>query len=229
MEQDQLDNPVWAALQGRHAIFAEGTNTVKRYNTTTLSFLGFDAASTQPLADIAPWVAGNAIVYAVGLLPALAPGWQLEQRMDCAQMVCEHPIYPGVTHPVELLGPSDHADMLALTHLVQPGYFLENTPALGRYFGIKDKGKLVAIAGERMALPAFTEVSAVCTHPDYTGRGYAQQLVAAVCRNIIKDGFTPVLHVVSTNARAIGIYERLGFRTRRGIPFWRLRSPAGQH
>lgn len=228
MEQDQLDNPVWAALQGRHAAFAEGTHTVKRYNAATLSFLGFDNTSTQPLADITRWVGSNAIVYAVGSMPALAGGWQLEARLGCAQMICEQPIYPGITHPIELLGPSDHAGMLALTHLVQPGYFLENTPALGRYFGIKDQGKLVAVAGERMALPAFTEVSAVCTHPDYTGKGYAYQLVATVCRYIIEDGFTPALHVVSTNARAIGIYERLGFRTRREIPFWRLRAPTGE-
>lgn len=226
MEQDQLDNPVWAALQSRQAVFAEGTNTAKRYSATTLPFMGFDGDDMQALHHLDTWATNDTTRYMIGHLPALPASWQLGASMKCAQMVCEQPIYPSITFHIELLGPADHAAMLALTHLVQPGYFLEHTPALGRYFGIKEQGKLVAIAGERMALPAFTEVSAVCTHPDHTGRGYAQQLVAIVCQHIIKDGFIPMLHVLNTNERAISIYKKLGFHTRREIPFWKLHTPA---
>ena len=111
------------------------------------------------------------------------------------------------------------ADMLTLVNLVQPGFFYAQTPLLGDYFGIFQSGRLVAMAGERMRIDGYTEVSAVVTHPDFTGRGYAQQLVAQVVAKNLDKGVLPFLHVNAANERAVKVYEKLGFRTRRGVAF----------
>ena len=111
------------------------------------------------------------------------------------------------------LGDSDSSDMLELTALTKPGPFGRRTHELGYYVGIRDHGNLVAMAGERLKVPGFTEVSAVCTHPDHLGKGYAAALMTEVMRGIRERGETPFLHVRADNSRAIAIYERLGFRT----------------
>lgn len=111
------------------------------------------------------------------------------------------------------LGDGDSPEMLELTALTKPGPFGPRTHELGYYVGIRDQGKLVAMAGERLKVPGFTEVSAVCTHPDHLGKGYAAALMTEVMRAIRERGETPFLHVRADNARAIAIYERLGFRT----------------
>jgi predicted GNAT family acetyltransferase len=114
--------------------------------------------------------------------------------------------------------------MFTLINKVQPGYYEKDTHLLGNYFGIRQEGVLVAIAGERMRPEGLTEVSAICTDPAYTGRGYARQLTAHVCRRNLEQGLTPYLHVLQSNQRAIGIYESLGFKARRMISFWKLKK-----
>jgi predicted GNAT family acetyltransferase len=105
-------------------------------------------------------------------------------------------------------------EMLGLTALTKPGPFDKRTHELGRYVGIFREGKLVAMAGERLKVPGFTEVSAVCTHPEHAGRGYARVLMTEVMQGIWKRGEVPFLHVREDNAAAIKLYERLGFRKR---------------
>jgi predicted GNAT family acetyltransferase len=112
------------------------------------------------------------------------------------------------------LGDNDSPEMVELASLTKPGPFGRRTHELGYYVGIRDNGKLVAMAGERLKVPGYTEVSAVCTHPDHLGKGYAAKLMTEVMRCIRKRGEKPFLHVRSDNARAIAIYERLGFRIR---------------
>ncbi len=104
--------------------------------------------------------------------------------------------------------------MVELTALTKPGPFGPRTHELGHYVGIRDGGKLVAMAGERLKVPGYTEVSAVCTHPDHLGKGYAAALISEVMRAIRERGETPFLHVRAHNRRAIAVYERLGFRIR---------------
>ena len=111
-----------------------------------------------------------------------------------------------------------HVDeMLALVELTKPGPFFRRTPELGTYLGIREAGQLVAMAGERLRPLGHTEISAVCTHPEYRGRGYASSLVSALVQKIIGRGETPFLHVRTENAEAIRVYEKLGFKTRRVI------------
>lgn len=112
---------------------------------------------------------------------------------------------------IEPLGPTDAADMHALAKLTEPGPFEARTNELGDFFGIKDGGRLVAMAGERLKPGCFTEVSGVCTHPDHRGRGYARELMSAVMAQIVARGETPFLHAYATNTRAIALYQTLGF------------------
>jgi predicted GNAT family acetyltransferase len=122
------------------------------------------------------------------------------------------------------LGPSDSADMLELATLTKPGPFGTRTHELGRYVGIRIDGQLVAMSGERLKVPGHTEVSAVCTRPGYTGKGYARVLMLEIMREIRGRGEAPFLHVRQDNARAIALYERLGFRTKRVVHFTVLRK-----
>jgi len=112
------------------------------------------------------------------------------------------------------LGAADSPEMMELTSLTKPGPFGRRTHELGTYLGIRVEGKLVAMAGERLKVPGYTEVSAVCTHPEHAGKGYARMLMLEVMRGIRERGETPFLHVRRDNARAIALYERIGFRTR---------------
>ena len=112
------------------------------------------------------------------------------------------------------LGQEDSPEMVALATLTKPGPFGRRTHELGTYLGIRCDGKLVAMAGERLKVPGYTEVSAVCTHPDHLGKGYARALMTEIMRGIREGGDIPMLHVRADNARAIELYERLGFRTR---------------
>lgn len=106
--------------------------------------------------------------------------------------------------------------------MVQPGYFKKRTYLLGDYYGIFKNSELVAVTGERMEMNKYVEVSAVVTHPNYTGKGYAKQLVAHTVNNIFDKKKVPYLHVAETNTRAIKIYNNLGFQTRRKISFWNI-------
>jgi ribosomal protein S18 acetylase RimI-like enzyme len=144
-------------------------------------------------------------------------GWEYVVGAPLLQMVCENGIAASNRNtsfpPIVELGVADSPEMLELTALTKPGPFGPRTHELGYYVGIRDNGKLVAMAGERLKVPGYTEVSAVCTHPEHLGKGYAAALMAEVMRGIRQRGETPFLHVRSDNSRAIAIYKRLGFHT----------------
>jgi predicted GNAT family acetyltransferase len=122
-----------------------------------------------------------------------------------------------VEHSVEDLNISHVDEMLALVELTKPGPFSRRTPELGSYLGIHEGGQLVAMAGERLRLTGYTEISAVCTRPESRGRGYASSLVSALIQKITERDETPFLHVRTENVQAIRVYEKLGFKTRRII------------
>ncbi len=132
----------------------------------------------------------------------------------------------GQMQPVEL-GASDVAAMLELVGLTKPGPFAPRTYEMGRYLGVFEGVRLIAMAGEKLRLPGFTEVSAVCTHPDYRGRGFAKVLVSAIADGVQQRGETPILHVVATNDAAIRTYESLGFAKRSDVQFTFLKRAAG--
>jgi GNAT superfamily N-acetyltransferase len=220
-----LDNPGWNALQTVHRQFAMGTETIKRYPADVLRITGCADPSSTDLHTIEPWVKPGENIFIVGDLPPVPANWTNFVNIDCVQMVCTKlkPFPEKDKASIRLLTEPDHEEMLTLVNLVQPGFFFKDTYQLGAYFGIHCDGKLVAVAGERLKMTGLTEVSAVVTHPDYTGRGYARQLVIHVAAKNFDEGNIPYLHFVKTNDRARKVYELVGFEYRRIIPFCGLR------
>ena len=218
-----LDNPFWASLRSRHRHIALLDGDVARYPAEFAPFLGVAHAAVDIEGALENLLAPGESVYLLGIAPAQAPaGWRLESFPDLAQMVCESPI--GVVDGVEWvpLGEADRAEVLALTALVYPHYFRERTMDLGRYFGIRREGRLAAMIGERLGTDDCQEMSAICTHPDFLGQGHARQLTALLTNDTLRRGRLPFLHVSHANTRAKQLYERLGYRLRRDIPFWSL-------
>ena len=213
-----LHNVIWQALTTRHARFAECSGQARRFVREVSPLTAFEEESPEGYAAIAGLV-GIGGTAALFLDSAYQPrsGWELVAGAPMLQMVCENRgAEPARLNSPEIvrLGVTDSPEMVELAALTKPGPFGSRTHELGTYVGIRFNGKLVAMAGERLKVPGFTEVSAVCTHPDHTGKGYARLLMTEIMRGIRDRGETPFLHVRSANARAIGVYEQLGFRTR---------------
>ncbi|MBL8301105.1 MAG: GNAT family N-acetyltransferase [Rhodanobacteraceae bacterium] len=206
-----LDNPIWHALRNHHAELGVGDGSAAAYRPEVAPFVGVPAADENSGAALSAWLGEHKRCYLVGVIPPRVPGWRLADHGVIDQMICAAPpeVPPGPA--VVELGAAHLEDMLALTALVYPGYFRRETPRMGRYFGIYINGRFAAMAGERMSLPGYREISGVCTHPDHLGRGYAQRLVALLTRDILAAGLQPFLHVSAVNTRAKRIYEHLGY------------------
>jgi predicted GNAT family acetyltransferase len=211
-----LDNPVWNALSTIHASFAEGNELAKRYPVDIAPIAATRDESPESYQSLAQLLGptGTAALAFVAE-PILPTGWTVVRLGSAAQMVWKGPEPPPVKHNVKDLSLSDIDEVLALVELTRPGPFSRRTPVLGSYFGIREAGNLVAMAGERLRLQGYTEVSAVCTGPESRGRGYASSLVSTLIRNIRERDETPFLHVRTENLQAIRVYEKLGFKTRR--------------
>ncbi|WP_242108447.1 GNAT family N-acetyltransferase [Luteimonas aquatica] len=228
MSESELDNPFWSSLRTRHAGIAQRAGEAARYSADFAPFLGIAHARAAGDADLAALVAPGERVYLLGVAPARPPaGWRLEVLRPLAQMVCPAAI-AAVDGPeiAALETPAHRADVLALTARVYPHYFRARTIEMGRYVGIYRDGCLAAMAGERLGMDALQEVSAICTHPDFNGRGYARRLTAMLCNANLAAGRLPFLHVSHENPRAEQLYARIGFRHRRDIGFWALSRPA---
>jgi ribosomal protein S18 acetylase RimI-like enzyme len=217
-----LDHPLWSSLTTAHRDLALTSGGLARYPAEVAPFLATDEprASDGALAALVP--PGDS-VYSIGPAPAVPSGWQLEPLGEIVQMVFEGPIAAPRDAAITLLGDREHAAILELAALVYPHYFRPRTTELGRYFGVIEAGRLVAMIGERMAMPGLRELSAVCTHPDAVGRGLARQLLAFVVDDLVARGIQPFLHVSPSNERARRLYEQNGFTTRRMIAFSSLR------
>jgi predicted GNAT family acetyltransferase len=145
-------------------------------------------------------------------VPALPENWETLHESQITQMIrVDRSPLPEGDVGASILGAADVAEMLALVEVTKPGPFRSRTIELGTYVGIRESGRLVAMAGERTWVGDFREVSAICTHPDAQGRGYARVLMARVINRMLRAGETPILHVESGNLRAIDIYLALGF------------------
>ena len=218
-----LDNPFHASLSSRHRHIALVDGAVARYPALYAPFLGVESAQADASASIDALLAPNESVYLLGIVPQLSARWRLEAFRPLAQMVCDQPLQVPDGPEVIELDDSHRADVLALTGLVYPHYFRERTMDMGRYFGIYQQGQLAAIIGERLGMDDAQEVSAVCTHPDFNGRGYARRMLALLTNDILAQGRLAFLHVSHENARAKHLYEQMGFSVRRDIGFWSLR------
>jgi ribosomal protein S18 acetylase RimI-like enzyme len=237
MDLHPLDNPIWAALQTAHAPLSLGNTALKRYPADVVPFAAVALDGVVTAQSLAQVLEDDAPVYFIGRVPLVPSPWVSEPGVDLVQMICLHPSAPGASvrrvdahrvdahrvdaHRVDFreLGDVDVGAMLALTDQVFPGYFRKNTVKMGRYYGVFDAGELVAMAGERLAMKGYREVSAVCTHPAYAGRGYASVLVRHVVDSILDRKDTPFLHVSPENQRARALYRTLGFTERGTVPW----------
>jgi GNAT superfamily N-acetyltransferase len=219
----QLDNPVWFALNETHAEYSVGHANIKFYEPEYCPFGAITSSDdlTNPLQTYSESCHN---FYIVGQKPPIPPSLYLRKQLVCLQMMIERTISYPSTEEIIAIG-SDHAnELFQLVNLVQPGYFKSKTRLLGEYFGIFKDDILVAVTGERMKMDGFTEVSAVVTHPEYTGRGYAKQLVGHTVNEILKQNKIPFLHVAENNESAINLYLKLGFGKRRKMNFWQFET-----
>lgn len=221
INQNKLDNPVWNSLCETHQNFAVNYADIKFYNPEYCPFGGFDKSQNiSKQIDSYSELVDNFFV--VGNKPELSKHVEIKKELICLQMIIEDNINIEVKEEVTTIT-KQHVDALfQLINLVQPGYFKEKTNMLGDYFGIFKNGQLVAVTGERMRMNDFVEVSAIVTHPNYVGQGYAKQLISHAVNNIFDKNKIPYLHVLESNIGAIKLYEKLGFTTRRKMSFWNI-------
>ncbi len=220
-----LDNPALAALTGPHARFAERRGRVLRYPVEVSPWVALpDDPAPADWADVAALAGPGKEALLIGYQGRTPEGWETVFRAEGVQLVGEG--VAGAPDPEAVrLGPADVPEMLDLVTRTRPGPFLARTLELGTYLGIRRNGALVAMAGERLRPPGWTEISAVCTDPALRGQGLARRLVLAVAHGIQERGERPFLHTGADNTGAIRLYESLGFRLRRTTVFLGTRIP----
>lgn len=220
-----LDNPVYHALRTDNQHLGYGNEYVKYFDEAVSPFAGFADDYAQGFHDLYHLLpSGRSILYATPRQLTEPGGWEARQAIEGLQLVYDTQV--AVTPSAHTLVPllQEHVPaMIALARLTKPGPFSTRTIDFGRYYGIFINKQLVAMTGQRLHLSPFAEVSAVCTHPDHLGKGYAAALVQHVVDGIQHDGQTPFLHVRADNRRAINLYERLGFSVRGPMNFYVLK------
>lgn len=199
------------SLEGPHARFAESVGRVRRYLPTVSPIMAMPLdAREADWTDAATLLNGDIGSYQSPEFLAPPPDWRVVERLEAWQMAALGPVGAPAPDAV-VLGLEDAAEMLAMARVLRPGPFAEHTVELGTYLGIRHKGRLVAMAGERMQGAGWTEISAVCTAEEFRGRGLATRLTRAVAAAIEARGQVPVLHVVGGHDVARALYERIGF------------------
>jgi ribosomal protein S18 acetylase RimI-like enzyme len=210
-----LDNPVWSALTGPHSAFAIGQGAARHYPRAVAPFSAIaepsDAAYADLAADLPKGLEARLFRPAEEPLPS---GWESVSARPVVQMVAEGRVSTDDdSRTIALLGPADMVEMLDLVAATKPGPFEHRTIEMGHYVGIRRDGRLVAMAGERLRLPGYVEISAICTHPDERGQGLAGRLTRHLMSAILAEGSLPFLHVFTDNP-AMRLYEKLGFQPR---------------
>ncbi|GLY16087.1 hypothetical protein Kisp01_31020 [Kineosporia sp. NBRC 101677] len=230
---DQLGHPLdhapWASLTGAHAYLAEGTQHALRYPPDVSPFVAVEPSpGPQAWRDLAELAGPGATVALSGdadLFASVPADWEFEMRGEGVQLVATPALQTAPDSEAVRLGEADVPEMLDLVARTQPGPFLPRTYLLGTYLGIRRGGALVAMAGERLHPPGWTEISAVCTDPAFRRQGLAGRLVSAVAHGIRERGETPLLHAAASNVGAIRLYQAMGFELRRRTEFAALRVP----
>jgi GNAT superfamily N-acetyltransferase len=219
LQQHILDNAVWHAFTTGNRSLAHGDDAVRYLDKEVSPFVGlkiYDDASFKKLWDFIE--DGRVVVLSAPRGFVVPQFWKVLKAVDVEQMV-----YRGATLPVAptdeiiSLGEKDVPGMLTLTKLTDPGPFDSRTIEYGHYEGIYKDSRLVAMAGQRMHPLPYAEISAVCTHPDYAGHGFASQLMKRQINRMLGVSDIPFLHVKSENDRAIRLYEHLGFENRASV------------
>lgn len=241
-QQHPLDAPIWNALSNAHVSMAErlpgvnGRPQVLRYQPDVAPFAAFSPLTTpgtgpdrETWDELAALAGPGGFVVLSGppdLITGIPAGWTVEMNLPGIQLVATEAVSGEPDEEAVVLGERDVPEILDLVARTEPGPFKDRTVHLGRYLGIRRDGALVAMAGERMRPPGWTEISAVCTDPAFRGQGLAVRLIRAVVHGIQTRGETPFLHASDSNTSAIRLYQNLGFVPRIHPYFFGLRAPA---
>ncbi len=216
-----LDNPVWEALSSKQNHFNMGNEVLKYFPKNVAPFVGlknWDEKDLKELNDHLP--AGRTFSVVNAKEVTLPTSFEIVSAIPLYQMYC--PVLNPATDRdiiIHSLGNDDVPMMLELTAMTKPGPFYERTIDFGNYIGILDNDKLIAMAGDRLSVNGYTEVSAICTNPDHLGNGYASYLTTKAAQRIIREGNIPFLHVKTDNLRAIQVYKKIGFEIRSDMYF----------
>ena len=223
-----LDNPVWHAITTKHSALGHKGNLACCYQRNISPFAAVREPTMDALLDLHDLIPDSepVLVQSLSSLPPV-PYIESVQSGSVLQMIAAHAPGHVVEEGVRRLGSADVADMMRLVETTRPGPFGSRTIEMGNYIGIHDQGRLIAMAGERMKLDGFVEISAVCVDDAYRGRGLAARLINTLRREILRRGEVPFLHVLSDNIGAISVYRRLGFEDRQLFRLSVLRSVNG--
>jgi ribosomal protein S18 acetylase RimI-like enzyme len=226
MTTDPLDNVAWASLAGAHARFAEVNGLAARFDPEVSPFTALaDNADPAAWRDLVELVGPGVDIFVAGPRLVPPPGWAQVGGLPGVQMTGA--AVAGERDPeAVVLGEADVPEILDLVERTKPGPFRKRTIELGTYLGIRREGRLIAMAGERLRVPGWTEISAVCTDPAFRGEGLAARLTRAVAAGIQDRGEQPLLHAAAENTNAIRLYEHLGFALRTPVTFGIYRERA---
>ena len=218
---------MWHALCGPQRVHSEGTSNAKRYVPAIAPFAALpDQPSSKSWTELADLVGPRGIAVLFRADVEAPDSWTLRAHFRGVQMVDEVPQDPFQHPEAQDLGPADVADMLDLVARTEPGPFAERTIELGRYIGVRHDGDLIAMAGERLHLTGYVEISAVCTDAAHRGQGLGAGLVRTLISDIQAHGDVAMLHALDSNVGAIALYESLGFATRRALDGFVLEAPS---
>ena len=226
--EDVLYNPVFNALRSTDSSLSFGTAKVKFFDEQVSPFAGFEQDYNKGFEDLYNLLPVNRnILYFTPQSINEPGGWQILLKMKGLQLVFDKGANPG-SHSIRpvRLNQSNVEEMIQLTALTKPGPFGPRTIEFGHYHGIFENNQLIAMAGQRLHVDKYTEISAVCTHPNHLGKGYAAALILHQLNLIRSHGQLPYLHVREDNSRAINLYERLGFKIRRPMNFYFMKRQA---
>jgi ribosomal protein S18 acetylase RimI-like enzyme len=223
INEDALDNPIWEALTDTHFNESKNYGNVKFYKADYSPFGAYinDEDTSYAIEKHSKLIKD---FFIVGKKPKMPLNFKPPKRYIGNQMIIYHKINIPINESIIELNETHYNQLIELVKLVYPEYFKAKTNTLGRYYGIFKDEKLVAVAGERFQTNNFVEISAVITHPEYTKKGYATQLITHTANEIFNNNKTPFLHVDVTNLGPIALYKKLGFKIRRELEFWKISS-----
>ncbi|MEO8821125.1 MAG: GNAT family N-acetyltransferase [Ginsengibacter sp.] len=225
MTNHLLDNPAWNAMNSGNRHLALGNDRTKFFPADVGPFAGlknYDEPSFRELYDLIP--PGRIVAIPSKNKLAVPKYWQIKNTFDIIQMIFNKASVPASYPDIIPLDTQHVPQMIELTKLTQPGPFLQRTIEFGNYTGILNSDRLIAMAGQRMHADKYVEISAVCTHPDFAGKGYASSLILDQVDKIVQEGNIPFLHVKADNKSAINLYKHLGFTVRSGIYIYALQK-----
>ncbi|MFD3459390.1 GNAT family N-acetyltransferase [Nocardia fluminea] len=220
-----LDDPVRGSLRGEHRRFARWTGRIGRYEPEVARFVGHPVVlDVQDWADLGTVLEAGGSAGIRGTGHVVPVGWTVLAEFDTVQMDGAG-LRVGLDPELERLTAADVPEILELIARTEPGPYAPRTIEMGTYLGLRVEGRLVAMAGERLHPPGWTEISTVCTDAEFRGRGIASRLIRAVGAGIRARGETPFLHAVAHNTTAISLYETLGFTVRKRSKLTLVQAP----